>query len=397
VGLSARETPRLTRLLHGGILIYVRCHVSTTIHFLSPAVALALLAAAPRQGDACPRAHRVDDVFPAAALSSRLTPPVVVDSGFEPPRFDPEHGAISGYLWLKLRPAPLAQPAAPARFVLERVAGTAPHSLDPIWGRPLVAEDDELFVPVLPDARLADYAFGVQVRSLDGDGESLPSEPIWMRSPAPAGRPEQRQRGDQVIFALGFLVIAALWLRQRSLRDPEARLRLVAVSGLLSAVLLLVTSAMPWLAANVEGRTVECLLGDEARCVATPAFALRDAAATAAASFELERWQCGAAAVQMGEILSFSLLLPALIWLLVDPRSRPAQASAAVGASIAAFTLLAIWFYRATVPSWASPELYRTFDLALLCAGNVVVAALTIVRHAFALDRRQDLPTAILR
>ena len=89
------------------------------------------------------------------------------------------------------------------------------------------------------------------------------------------------------------------------------------------------------------------------------------------------------------------MLLPALIWLLVEPRSRPAQATAAVGATVASFALLAIAFYRGTMPGWLIVERYATFDVAMLAAGAVVVAVVAIVRHSFAIHGHPAPPRAI--
>ena len=186
-------------------------------------------------------------------------------------------------------------------------------------------------------------------------------------------------RSDQVLFGALAAGIGVIWAHYRRAGSAETRLRLAALAALVSVVLLSVTAAMPWFAvdgtAYGEGRAA-CLLGREAVCTG---------AAAGAALFELEQWKAASAALRMGQVTALALLLPALIWLLVDPRHRAAQAASAVGASVAGFTVLTVFLYVEAVPTWLDAQLYWTADLALLACTTIIVAAVLIVRQAFAL------------
>ena len=116
------------------------------------------------------------------------------------------------------------------------------------------------------------------------------------------------------------------------------------------------------------------------------------------ASFEVQRWQSASAALRMGQVTALALLLPSLIWLLVDPRNRAAQAATAVGASVGGFTLLVALLYRHSIPSWLGAELYWTCDIALVTSSHIVFAAILVVRQSFALVSEPDrIPRATLR
>jgi TRAP-type C4-dicarboxylate transport system permease small subunit len=138
----------------------------------------------------------------------------------------------------------------------------------------------------------------------------------------------------------------------------------------------------------VRGLAAACGLGDEARCAAPP-LAMLGRADAAFALFELERWAGAAAAIRLAQLVGFALLLPALIWLLVEPRARAAQATCAVGATVAGFAALAIAFYRATIPAWAALAPTAAPELALVAAAAVVGGAVVILRHAL------DAPRAV--
>ena len=209
-------------------------------------------------------------------------------------------------------------------------------------------------------------------------------------------------RSDHVLFAVLAIGLGVRWARYRRDPSPEAKIRFAALAALVSVVLLSVTAAMPWvvLDAGSGGAHVLCLLGQEGACAAragAPPLIVASEPATTLQAFEVQRWLCASAALRMGQVMALSLLLPALIWLLVDPRHRAAQAATAVGASVAGFTLLVVFLYRASVPAWLDGELTWTADIALLAAGAIVVASVLIVRQSFALigDAR-GLPRAAL-
>lgn len=175
-------------------------------------------------------------------------------------------------------------------------------------------------------------------------------------------------RSDQVLFVGLALGVGSLWSRYRQAESPETKLRLAALTALLAVVLLSVTSTMPWMEVD--------------------AAVLRAAAP----------WNAAATAVGMGQTTVLALLLPALIWLLVEPRHLAAQAATAVGASVAGFTILAILLAVESIPSPLSATLYWTADLALLACSTIVVATVLIVRQSFALLARDNrLPRAYLR
>jgi hypothetical protein len=161
---------------------------------------------------------------------------------------------------------------------------------------------------------------------------------------------------------------------------------------------------MPWvsLVGETSDAPIRCLLGQEGLC----AYRSGSIHATAAAghesltvlSGEIQRWQSASAALRMGQVTVLALLLPALIWLLVDPQHRAAQAATAVGASVGGFTLLMALLYRQSIPSWLEVDLHWTADIALSTACTIVVAAVLVVRQSFALIALSDrLPTAVAR
>jgi hypothetical protein len=358
---------------------------------LTAALAAPLVASLDRPADACPR-HR-----------SRLPAPVVEDAGFEPRHVD-EQSRSSGHLWVRLAPR---DPLLPSTYVLELVGGRAPRGLAHWWGRPLTADADQLMVPIRsPIASLELTAsrplvFGFQVRGIDGEGRAgAPSQPIWLSfDPAQPARAlnSDAPRSDHVLFFLLAIGLGILWYWYRREPSIENKIRLAALAALTSVVFLSVTAAMPWLLvdASETGRngSFECLLGQEATCVhqagsATLTAASADHGLLSRAAFEVQRWQCASAALRMGQVTALALLLPALIWLLVDPRHRAAQAATAVGASVAGFGFMVVLLYRQSVPEWLGGELYWTADIAVMTTSNIVVAAILIVRQSFALLNR---------
>lgn len=210
-------------------------------------------------------------------------------------------------------------------------------------------------------------------------------------------------RTDHVLFTILVIGLGFLWTWYRRENNAEGKIRLAALAALASVVFLSVTSAMPWLSMPDDlagGRPVTCLLGQEGACVfrAGVLGLMADAREPSLLAFDVERWQCASTALRMGQVTSLALLLPALIWLMVDPRHRAAQAATAVGASVAGFTLLVVLLYRQAVPEWIDARMFWTVDLALVASASIVVAAVLIVRQSFLLSSRVErLPRADLR
>jgi hypothetical protein len=350
---------------------------------------------------------------PAEACHPRragLPAPVIQDAGFEPLHASP-HGLSGGHLWVRLAPG---DPLLPSTYVLELVGGHAPRGLAAWWGQPVTADGDELVVPIRLPASAFELGsepptvFGFQVRGLDGRGRAgAPSQPVWLSfDPGEPVRPlaTQPPRSDHVLFFLLAVALGILWYWYRREPSIDSKIRLAALAALASVVFLSVTAAMPWLLVQgVHGTHItalECLLGQEAACVhqagsETLAAAGGDPSMLGRIAFEVQRWQCASAALRMGQVTALALLLPALIWLLVDPRHRAAQAATAVGASVAGFTLMVVLLYRHSVPTWLGGELYWTADIALMTTTNIVVAAILIVRQSFASLTRSPLPVAV--
>jgi hypothetical protein len=356
------------------------------------------LALSARPADACPRRW------------SAVPAPVIEDAGFAPLRMG-DRGLSGGHLWVRLAPS---DPLAPSTYVLELVGGRAPRSLAGWWGRPLAADGDQLLVPIsspmgafefTPDRPLE---FGFQVRTLDGLGRAgAPSEPVWISfdpSQPPRVVTGSPPRADHVLFFLLAIGLGMLWYWYRREQTAEGKIRLAALSSLASVVFLSVTAAMPWLLVHASGSgraAIECLLGQEMACAyqagGSALAAGGDPELLARMSFEIQRWQCASAALRMGQVTALALLLPALVWLLVDPRHRAAQAATAVGASVAGFTLMVVLLYRESIPSWVIADPCWTADIALMTTANVVVAAVLIVRQSLAFLQRIPLPVAVAR
>jgi hypothetical protein len=191
-------------------------------------------------------------------------------------------------------------------------------------------------------------------------------------------------RADQVFFVALALGVGLLWSRYRRESSPETKLRLAAVTGLIAVVMLSTSSSMPWMESET-GLPIH--LGGEGFW-----------RVGAAHQIAMDRWQGASAALRMGQVTVIALLLPALIWLLAEPRQRAAQAAAAVGASVAGFTMLAVLLYVESIPVWMTGTIYWTADLALLACSTILVATVLIVRQSFALLAGDHaLPRATLR
>jgi hypothetical protein len=373
---------------------------------------LALLALTGRPAEAC-GVRRCPMAPPAEMCGPHgctMPAPIIEDAGFEPVRTSPR-GLSGGHLWVRLACVD-SQPHA--TYVMELVGGRAPRGLAHWWGQPLTSDGDQLVVPIrLPPAAFdlgpsPPLVFGFQVRSVDPHGRiGAPSEPIWLSfDPAQSARAMAAgvPRSDHVLFFLLAVALGILWYWYRREPSSESKIRLAALAALASVVFLSVTAAMPWLVVNGEtGRaSIECLLGQEAACARQAGSHLLMASGgdpdqMARVAFEVQRWQSASAALRMGQVTALALLLPALIWLLVDPRHRAAQAAAAVGASVAGFTMMVVLLYRHSVPSWLGAEQYWTADIALMTTTNIVVAAILIVRQSFAFLSQSPLPPAVAR
>jgi hypothetical protein len=353
------------------------------------AVLVAALTLAPRVADAC--LERL--------LERDASAPVILDAGFEPPTYD-GHGFLPGRLWIRLEPP---RRAAPPHYVLEPVAGHAPRGLP--WGTVLTAENNHLFIPLAQSGEpggVRPFVFGFRVRAVTPGHLGPASDPTWI-SFSPAGVDAERNppRSDQVLFILLFFGLGLVWYWYVREESPEGKIRLAALVALVSVIFLSVTSAMPWLSLDGDAGSsrISCLLGQEGSCLyrAGPAAALSDVTMPAVA-YEIQRWQCASAALRMGQVTALALLLPALVWLLVDPRHRAAQATTAVGASVGGFVFLVALLYRHSTPSWLDADLYWTADIALLAASHIVVAAVLVVRQSFALMAPADgIPRATAR
>lgn len=333
------------------------------------------LTLAPRSADAC-HAH---------AAEAGLAAPVILDAGFEPPTSD-GHGYLPARLWIRLEPP---RGSSSPHYVLEPVAGHAPRGIP--WGETLTAENNHLFIPLAAgdqSGEVQPFVFGFRIRALTPGHMGGASEPTWISfsTSTPAGE-RGSPRSDQVLFVLLVFGLGLIWYWYQREESPESKIRLAALVALVSVVFLSVTSAMPWLSvAGDSPAPVSCLLGQEGSCLfraGTPAGSGHLGMPQVA--YEVQRWQCASAALRMGQVTALALLLPALVWLLVDPRHRAAQATTAVGASVGGFVFLVALLYRHSTPSWLDADLYWTADIALVTSSHIVVAAILVVRQSFAL------------
>lgn len=313
---------------------------------------------------------------------------MVLDAGFEP-AIDDGHGFTAGQFWIRIR-----TPQGPVpHYLLEPVAGHAPRGLP--WGATLVAQGDLLHVPLARAAEPDDvqaFVFSFRLRAVLPGHTGAVSDPSWISfSAAEPAAVRSSPRSDQVLFVLLVLGLGLVWYWYRREESAESKIRLAALVALISVIFLSVTSAMPWLSVDGDSAAgrVSCLLGQEGSCLfragAMTAVSSIDAITMPAVAFEVQRWECASAALRMGQVTALALLLPALVWLLVDPRHRAAQAATAVGASVGGFVFLVALLYRHSTPSWLDAELFWTADIALVTASHIVIAAILVVRQSFAL------------
>lgn len=337
-------------------------------------------AVAPASAAACKLSLR-SHVRPQPAVD--IGAPVVLDAGFEPPTRD-VHGYLPARLWIRLEP-PRGNTAP--HYVLEPVAGHAPRGLP--WGTVLSAENNHLFIPLAGGDQASEvqpFVFGFRVRAVTPGHLGGASEPTWISfsTGTPAGE-RAAPRSDQILFVLLLVGLGLIWYWYQREDSAESKIRLAALIALVSVVFLSVTSAMPWLSlAGDSPAPISCLLGQEQSCLLRAGAPGTDIGMPALV-YEVQRWQCASAALRMGEVTALALLLPALVWLLVDPRHRAAQATTAVGASVGGFVFLVALLYRHSTPSWLDADLYWTADIALVTASHIVVGAILVVRQSFAL------------
>jgi hypothetical protein len=339
------------------------------------------IALTPSVADADPIPIKADRARRAAAP---VDPPVILDAGFEPPARD-GRSFVPGRLWIRLEHPRSAE----TRYVLEPVAGHAPRGLP--WGTALAAQDDHLFIPLaaVPEpGGMQPFVFGFRLRAVVPGHLGPASDPTWISfSTADPATDHSAPRSDQVLFVLLVLGLGLVWYWYRREESAESKIRLATLVALISVIFLSVTSAMPWLGLDADPAAgqVSCLLGQEGTCMVRAGAGAIDDVSMPAAAYEIQRWQCASAALRMGQVTALALLLPALVWLLVDPRHRAAQAATAVGASVGGFVFLVALLYRHSTPSWLDADLYWTADIALVTSSHIVVAAILVVRQSFAL------------
>jgi hypothetical protein len=319
-----------------------------------------------------------------AAQSAAVDAPVILDAGFEPPARDGSR-FVPGRLWIRLEHPRSSE----TRYVLEPVAGHAPRGLP--WGTALAPQDDHLFIPLAAAPEpggMQPFVFGFRLRAVVPGHLGPASDPTWISfSTADPGSDHSAPRSDQVLFVLLVLGLGLVWYWYRREESAESKIRLAALVALISVIFLSVTSAMPWLGLDADPAAgqVSCVLGQEGTCLVRAGAGAVDDLSMPAVAYEIQRWECASAALRMGQVTALALLLPALLWLLVDPRHRAAQAATAVGASVGGFVFLVALLYRHSTPSWLDADLYWTADIALVTASHIVVAAILVVRQSFAL------------
>ena len=277
-----------------------------------------------------------------------------------------------------------------------------------MWGRAIPIRNRHVFVYPAWQGPHRDQPFtlGLRIRFVFEDGSlSTPSLPTFISNEGSVTSKDGAS-ADRVIMALCCAALLGLWIVFRRNPDPIHRIRVAAAVGLVSVLFLATSPALPWMSVeDPSGRlaTVDCHLGDESQC-ATYApdsgpnpLAMSDVSAER--RFELARWMSASSALRIGLILCLVLLMPALIWLLVAPTLRPAQNAMVFGASAAGYTFLAALYYRFSVPSWMYVESSRAFELTVLTAGNIVVAAAMVIFWSFRQLRtgQADLPKARIR
>jgi hypothetical protein len=388
-------------------------------------VLLAAVLGASGRGRACeydPRAF-------ADLLEPPPAAPVVIAAGLERSAPVPGGPASSAELWVRLEP-PERVPALPkyhgdgevllgglpaeerARPLAYRIEVVSEEESSWVMVPPRMVQSTatgelELRVPTRTDpvASRRPVSFAFRVSAVDADGDVGPaSPPVWVGAAGAFAR-RSSPRPDQALCLILLFSLLGLWQWYRSESSQAARVRVAAASALCAVLFLSATGAMPWFSVHDPGgRTpeIECYLGTEQACAsylpdAHESMTGGDPLERARRHFQLYRWSYSAHAIHLGQAVTVLFLVPALIWLLVAPVSRMAQASMAVGAFAAGFTLLVSLFYVSTRPGWLSADSYWTFDLVLLAASNIAVAAVLILRSGFTAVELPSLPAALAR
>lgn len=322
--------------------------------------------------------------------------PVIIDEGFRTAsRHASQTRLDATHLWLQFD----APPVRARAVILEPVWGAGPASLQEMWGQILPLRNNHVFIypELLGPHRDQAFTLGVRARFVYRDGTvSAPSLPVFISHAGDAAASDGIG-ADQIVFALAAVMLLGLWWAFRRESDAGYRIRLAAAIALVSLLFLAVSPALSWIKVkDPSGQLpdVQCHLGDEAQCATyvpdsgPNPLSISDVAIDR--RIEVARWIGASAALRVGLILSMVLLMPALIWLLVAPGLRTAQTTVALGASAAGYTLLAVVFYRLSMPSWMSVSTTRAFDLGVLATLNIVAAAVMIIYWSF----RQSCPQA---
>jgi hypothetical protein len=334
--------------------------------------------------------------------------PIIVDASFSDGsrRGAHAHGSIT-HLRISL-----AQVGPDARAVLfESVWGSGPDALMGMWGRSFAihhggVHDGDVFVfPSLRGPhRDQPFTLGFRARVIYADGTmSPPSLPVFVNH-AGRARSDGGIRADQVLMIFACLALFGMWGLYRGERDHELKIRLASATAMVALLFLSVTPALSWLRVDDQSDrvpSVECRLGDEVQCASYVPDSGPNPVSMAPHSterrMEVVRWMSASSALRLGLIMCLVLLMPTLIWLLVVPGLRAAQASTILGASGAGYTFLASLLYRVTVPSWMSARVLWTADLAMVASASIMVAAGAVLYYGFQLPGPPRLPRATLR
>jgi hypothetical protein len=369
-------------------LLQLRSGVGTRLSLLLLVASVALLgssALVESEASACKLAPKVS--MESAQLYN-VAGPEIVHSGYRAPAAIHSEDAEPTHLWLQLASVP-----EDAHFVIfESVWGGGPTALAGMWGKAIPIRNNHVFVYPAVNGPHRDQAFtlGVRVRFVFEDGSlSTASLPTFITNEGSAVS-EGGARADQVLMALCCASLLALWIVFRRDPDPVHRIRVSAAVGLVSVLFLATSPALSWVSVeDPSGRlaTVNCHLGDETQCATYAPDSgpnpLSMSDISSERRFEVARWMSASSALRIGLILCLVLLMPALVWLMVAPTLRPAQSAMAFGASAAGYTFLAAICYRLTVPSWMCVESSNAFELTMLTAGNIVVAAGMVIYWSF--------------
>lgn len=340
----------------------------------------------------------------SASIASPHRSPAILGEGYRAASAKENQSRLEAtHLWLQFD----APPVDALSVVLEPVWGSGPASLQGMWGQSLPLRNSHVFVYPNVYGAHRDQAFtlGVRARYVYRDGSvSAPSLPVFISHAGEAATTSGIPT-HHLVFALASVMLLGLWWLFR--REPDAgnRIRLAAATALVSLLFLAVSPALSWVKVeDPSGRLpdIQCHLGDEAQCATYVPDAgpnpLSLSEVAVERRMEVARWIGASAALRVGLILSMVLLMPAIIWLLVAPGLRSAQTSVALGASAAGYTLLAVLFYRLTMPSWMSVTTTRAFDLGVVATLNIVIAAAMIIYWSFRLTSPlPTLPSAVAR